>query len=133
MKLATVGALAVFLVVAGPSMAAQTKSSHRNGPRGLEGWTLLVPTENQGALPVTLVIARDKKIVHTFPGDGFVWNWIFLNSGQQVAYESGPLHFSMACILADIRTGKEQAKFDCFSEPLPENAPDWVKQLEAHR
>lgn len=119
--------------MAGSSMAAQNESAHRMGPHGLEGWTLLVPIENQGQLPMTLVIARHKRIVHKFPGDGFVWSWIFLNDGRQVAYESGPLHFAMSCVLANIRTGKEQARLDCFSEPLPKNAPTWVKQLEAHR
>jgi len=133
MRLAMVRALAVLVVVAGSRIAAQTESPHRTGPHGLEGWTLLNPIESQGDLPMTLVISQDKKIVHKFPGGPFVWSWIFLNGGRQVAYKSGPLHFSMACVLADIRTGKEQARFDCFAEPLPENAPTWVKQLEAHR
>lgn len=79
---------------------------------------------------MTLVIARDRIILRRYKGDGFIWKWIFLHDGKQVAYESGPLHFSMTCVLADLRTGKEQATFDCFSEPLAPGAPDWVKQLE---
>jgi hypothetical protein len=133
MRWPTTIALTVFLAVAESRLPAQSESPHRKGPHGLEGWTLLVPIENQGDLPMTLVIAQDNKIMHKFPGDGFVWNWIFLNDGRQVAYESGPLHFALACVLVDVQTGKEQARFDCFSEPLPQNAPAWVKQLEAHR
>lgn len=133
MSLVARGALWAVLLAAGPGMAAQTESPHRQGPHGLEGWTLLVPIDNQGDLPMTLVIARDKKILHKFPGDGFVWKWIFLDDGRQVAYESGALHFSMACVLADLRTGKEQARFDCFPNPLPQNAPAWVRRLEEQR
>jgi hypothetical protein len=137
MGLATVSLFAVLFAVLsamiGTSVAAQTASPHRKGPHGLEGWTLVVPVENQGNLPMTLVIARDNKIVRKFPGDVFVWSWIFLNDGRQVAYESGPLHFAMSCVLADIRTGKEQASFDCFAGPLAEDAPAWVKQLKAYR
>lgn len=94
-------ALATFLAVALPGLA-QTESPHRRGPHGLEGWTLLASIDNQDELPMTLVIARNKRVVQTFPGDAFVWKWIFVNDGRQVAHETGPLHFAIACVPADI-------------------------------
>ena len=133
MKWATAIALTVFLGFTETRLPAQTESPHRKGPHGLEGWTLLVPIENQGDVPMTLVIAQNHRVVRKFAGDLTLGEWIFLSGGRQVAYESGPLHFSLTCILADIRTGKEEARFDCFQDPLPQNAPAWVKQLEAHR
>jgi hypothetical protein len=54
---------------------------------------------------------------------------MFTPDGKQVAYESGPLHFSMSCVLVDIATGKQVGYFDCFQE-LPDGAPAWVKTLE---
>ncbi|MFL6306999.1 MAG: hypothetical protein ACJ72H_25995, partial [Candidatus Sulfotelmatobacter sp.] len=60
----------------------------------------------------------------------FVWKWIFWARGRQIAYEAGPLHFGMLCILADIQTGRELASYDCF-HGVPVDAPDWEKALDA--
>jgi hypothetical protein len=111
-----------------------TPSEHRAGPHGLEGWTLdgPIPDHPGEKFPFTLVIARNGRVIRRFPGDAFVWKWTFLEDGRQVAYESGPLHFSLACILADIQTGKRLGTYDCFPNPLPGDAPAWVKTLEAH-
>ena len=110
-----------------------TPSEHRPGPRGLEGWTLdgPIPDHPGEKFPFTLVIARKGRVIRRFPGEGFVWRWKFLADGHQVAYESGALHFVLACVLADIETGKELSRYDCFPE-LPSDAPDWVKTLEAN-
>ena len=54
---------------------------------------------------------------------------MFQNDGKQVAYESGPLHFSMTCVLADVATGRQVGTYDCFGE-LPADAPAWVESLE---
>jgi hypothetical protein len=70
-------------------------------------------------------------VIRKIDGDPFVWKWMFLANGRQVAYESGPLHFSLTCILADIQTGRILKSYDCFRE-LPESAPEWVKRLEAN-
>ena len=115
-----------------PSSPEQpTQSEHRAGPDGLEGWTLneIIPDHPNERFPMTLVIARKGHVLRKIAGDGFVWNWIFWADGKQVAYESGPLHFGMACILADVATGKRLASYDCF-HGIPENAPAWLKALE---
>jgi hypothetical protein len=110
-----------------------TPSEHRPGPNGLEGWTLEgpIPDHPGEKFPFTLVIARNGRVIRRFSGEFFVWKWMFLDDGKRVAYEAGPLHFSLACILADIQTGKQLGTYDCFPNPLPADAPEWVKTLEA--
>jgi len=114
------------------SKAAGLKpSEHRAGPHGLEGWTLQgpIPNDPQGKYPFFLVIARNGREIRRFGGEAFVWKWMFAADGRQVAYEAGPLHFGLACILTDIKTGKEQARYDCYRD-LPDDVPDWVSALE---
>ena len=111
-----------------------TESEHVRGPNGREGWTLNgpLPDRPNETFPFTLVIARNGHVIRKFEGGAFVWNWIFWADGKQVAYESGPLHFSLECILADVKTGKELSSYDCF-HGIPDNAPDWLKALESHQ
>lgn len=58
-----------------------------------------------------------------------MWDWIFWADGKQVAYESGPKHFSLDCVLFDLNKRREVARVDCFHD-LPANAPAWAKALE---
>lgn len=113
-----------------------TESEHIKGPNGLEGWTLNWPFPDSGygdeKLPTTLVIARNGHILRRIPGEGFVWNWIFWADGRLVAYESGPLHFGLACVLYDLRKGRELSRVDCYHD-LPPDTPDWVRALEARK
>lgn len=114
---------------------AAVESAHVAGPGGLEGWTesvVIDEVKGQGPLPVALVIARHGKVVRRIEGSSFVWQWQFRPGGTEVAYETGPLHFSLRCVLADIRTGKELDSVDCFGD-LPANAPAWVVELERKR
>ena len=109
-------------------------SVHRYGPNGWEGWTLnyVLPDIRPGdRLPMKLVLAHNGHIVRRIPGDLFISNWIFVAGGKQVAYETGPLHFAMTCVLLDTRTGKRLASYDCEYVELPVDAPDWLEQLEA--
>lgn len=108
-----------------------TPSEHRPGPHALEGWTLAGPLPDgpEDKYPFVLVIARNGREIRRFSGGAFVWKWMFVADGRQVAYESGPLHFSMACVLADIETGRELETYDCWGE-LPDSAPEWVQALE---
>jgi hypothetical protein len=111
------------------------QSAHVAGPGGLDGWTesvMMDEVKEQGPLPVALVIARHGKLVRRIDGSPFVWQWQFRPGGTEVAYETGPLHFSMMCVLADIRTRKELDSVDCFGQ-LPANAPAWVEELERNR
>jgi hypothetical protein len=106
-------------------------SEHRAGPHDLEGWTLEgpIPGGPEGTYPFVLVIAHNRHEIRRFHGSSFVWKWAFVADGQQVAYESGPLHFSMTCVLADIASGRELERYDCYQD-LPDNAPKWVRALE---
>jgi len=115
-----------------PTQEQPTESPHRNGPDGLEGWTLnyTIPERPGEQYPEVLVLARRGRIIRRIPGSPFVWNWIFWAGGRQIAYETGPLHFGMRCTLADIPTGRELASYDCFHE-LPADAPEWEKALQA--
>lgn len=109
---------------------------HRTAPGGIEGWTLNGPIDLDGyrddKFPFILVIARHGKVIHRLPGDGFIWQWAFLNDGQDVAWESGPLHFSATCYLYQIATWKELDEYDCYHN-TPEPIPDWVIALESSR
>jgi|GEM_PF-1309604 len=113
-----------------------TESEHIKGPNGLDSWTLNwpVPDSNYGnePLPFTLVLARNGHKLHRIQGDPFVWKWMFWDSGHQVAYQTGPLHFSMTCVLIDVGSGRQVETVDCWQE-LPADAPDWAKALEKQR
>jgi hypothetical protein len=115
-----------------PTTERPTESQHRCGPDGLEGWTLnyTIPDRPGQQYPEVLVLARRGRIIRRITGSPFVWNWIFWAGGQQIAYETGPLHFGMLCTLADIPTGRELANYDCF-HGLPASAPEWEKALQA--
>ena len=118
------------------TLAAQTAgergtSAHRKGPHGLEGWTIssAVPDHGSERYPVTLMISRHGHILRKVDGSAFVWNWMFQADGKHVAYESGPFHFGLTCVLVETETGRRLADYNCFGE-LPADAPPWVKVLE---
>ncbi len=113
-------------------LLARIRPSRVQGPHHLSGWKLestVEGAENQGPLPIELVLARDGRVIRRIHGEPFLWTWMFRPNGTQVAYETGPLHFAMTCILADIASGRQLATYDCFSEPS-HDAPNWVKELE---
>jgi len=52
----------------------------------------------------TLVLARNGHRLRRIEGEPIIWKWMFWADGRQVAYETGPLHFGMSCVLADVKT-----------------------------
>jgi hypothetical protein len=108
-----------------------TESEHRRGPNELEGWTLNYPFPGrpEDRYPRTLVLSQNGRILHRFVSQHYIWNWIYWANGRQVAYEDGPPHFSMQCILADVATGQVLASNNCFGK-LPDDAPPWLQTLE---
>lgn len=124
--------LAVTIPLFAQPAGKPTESKHVSGPHGLEGWTLdsPVPESNYGDEPFsfTLVIARNGKVLHRIKGAPIIWKWMFRADGAQVAYETGPFHFSMMCVLTEVKTGRTLQTFDCY-HGLPENAPGWVTAL----
>jgi hypothetical protein len=108
-----------------------TESEHLKGPAGLQGWTLNYPFPDrpQERYPRILVIAQNGRVIRHISGQHYIWKWIFWNGGRQVAYEDGPPHFIMRCILLDLKTGHEVGNYDCFSG-LPKDSPLWLESLE---
>ncbi|WP_157128528.1 hypothetical protein [Cupriavidus sp. USMAA2-4] len=123
-----------MLLLAGAALAQASRadkpveSAHRAGPKGLEGWTESYPLADGQSYPSTLVIAKRRHVIRRIQGDPFVWRWVFWEKGKQVAYETGSLHFNMACRLVDIPSGRQLANLDCYRE-LAEDAPAWEKAL----
>ena len=105
-----------------------TASEHVSGPHGLEAWTLSWPNPDdpREQLAGTLVIARNGHVLRKIRSEAILWDWIFWDDGRQVAYETGPHHFGMICVLRDVRTGRQIATFDCYHD-LPEHVPNWVR------
>jgi hypothetical protein len=127
-------AMISMLLLAGAALAQASRadkpieSAHRAGPNGLEGWTESYPMADGQSVPVNLVIAQRRHVIRRIQGNPFVWTWMFWADGKQVAYETGSLHFNMACRLVDIASGRQLANLDCYRE-LAEDAPAWVKAL----
>jgi hypothetical protein len=104
------------------------------GPNGLVGWKVTFALEeNQEEVSDSLVIARNGTRLRKVHGDPLIWSWMFLDDGKSIAFESGPLHFGMACVLLDIASGKELQRVDCFHYPDHAPAggwPAWITKLE---
>ena len=130
-RLATIS----MLLLAGTALAQTSRadkpieSAHRAGPNGLEGWTESFPLADGQSVPASLVIAQRRHVIRRIEGDPFIWRWMFWENGKQVAYETGSLHFNMACTLVDIASGRQLANLDCYRE-LAEDAPVWAKALQ---
>lgn len=134
-------ALLLVIGVAGATFARAsqpadrpTQSVHRHGPEGLEGWTLEAPVRDSGygdeRFAFALVIARHGRIVRRINGDPFIWKWIFRAGGREIAYATGPFHFSETCLLVRLADGKRLDGYDCYHD-RPAVRPDWVKALQA--
>ncbi len=133
--------VAVAIVAGTVSLWAQnkdkpTESAHVRGPDGLEAWTLESPVPDSGygdeRFAFTLLIARDGHVVRRIDGDPIIWRWIFWKDGSRVAYETGPFHFGVTCVLVDVKTGRRMGSVDCYHD-LPKDVPDWVTALEASK
>lgn len=100
------------------------------------GWT--IDLDNANAYPVALfvVVFRHHKVLHAFEPGLTVWDWMFLESGKQVAVVSGPLHGPGAgeYRLYDVQTGKLMSKVfgDDKTEALKRDEPAWAKLLQDH-
>jgi len=127
----------IAFIAISPQLVSQTKdkpieAEHRTGPHGLEAWTLEwpLPDSNYGdqRFAFTLVMARNGHRLRRIEGEPIIWKWMFWADGRQVAYTTGPLHFGMSCVLADVKSGRRLETLDCYHE-LPANVPAWVRAL----
>ena len=127
--------LPIALTTPSPALLGQhTVSAHRKGPHGLVGWTLDYPFPDRPEehYPRVLVVSRNGQVIRRTKGERYIWKWIFWNEGRQIAYEDGPPHFMMRCILLDVATGKRLADVDCFTQ-VPVDSPAWLMALEKSR
>ncbi len=60
------------------------------------------------AIPLSVVVFRDKQVLHTFSPGLMVWSWEFVQGGQQVKIDSGTVHGSDVFDeqLYDVKSGK---------------------------
>lgn len=134
LRLAALAAAAIILAAATPLAAASRRLERIEGPHGLAGWHSLHRLENGNDVSETLTIARNGKVIRRIKGDPFVWRWLFRADGRGIAYETGPLHFSLACVLTDTDSGAELQRLDSFrypEAPPPGGWPDWVVDLQS--
>ena len=101
------------------------------------GWTVNV--ENcctSYFIPFSVVVFRNKKILHTFSQGQMVWDWKFLQGGKQIEAVFGPVHGSDVGDdrLYDVKTGKliSEVFGDPENEALKPDAPEWAKRLQDH-
>jgi hypothetical protein len=124
--------LVALVALLGASHAAAQEPERVPGPNGLAGWKITHVLENGNEVAETLVIARHGRRIREIHGDPFIWRWLFRDDGR-IAYESGPLHFSMSCVLIDAASGREVERVDCFNYPDKPPAggwPSWLATLE---
>jgi len=104
------------------------------------GWTVNLAKDMSGAsysIEYGLVVYKSGKIIHKiYPGQ-FIWDWMFVDGGKQVALIDGFSHGrqQLNYQLYDVATGKLISKVhdDEETEQLPAKAPRWAKQLEHQR
>jgi hypothetical protein len=101
------------------------------------GWTLEV--ENcctSYSIPLSVVLFRDGRVLHTLDQGQMVWSWMFAQLGKQVAVVFGPTHGPEVgdYRLYDVKTGKliSEIRGDEDTQALKPDAPDWARQLQDH-
>lgn len=123
--------LVVFNLQSG--LAQSNEVNPIKGPNGVEILPLFKIYNDAGDKAITaLQITQEGNIINTIKGEPFIWRRILLNEGNQIAVETGPLHFVMHCLLIDISSGKIVDHVDCFQypkEPPPRGWPSWVDTL----
>ncbi|HEV2197656.1 MAG TPA: hypothetical protein VGR55_18870 [Candidatus Acidoferrum sp.] len=86
------------------------------------------------SIPLSVVVFRNKQVLHTFNQDQMVWSWMFLEGGDQMAVVFGPTHGPEVgdYQLYDVKTGKLVSEVwgDADTQSLKKDAPDWAKRLQ---
>jgi hypothetical protein len=101
------------------------------------GWTTKV--ENCCAsysIPLSLVVFRNRRMLHTFEQGQMIWDWMFVQHGECVAIVFGPTHGPEIgdYRLYNVTTGKliSQVWGDPDTQALESNSPEWAKRLQDH-
>jgi hypothetical protein len=111
--------------------------AHLAADRQTLGWTTDV--ENcctSYPIPVSVVVFRHGKVLHTFAQGQMVWSWMFFRGGEGVAVVFGPTHGSEVgdYRLYDVQTGKliSEVLGDQDTQSLKPAAPEWAQLLQDH-
>lgn len=101
------------------------------------GWTVNVQNCcTSYSIPLSVVVFRNKRVLHTFEQGQMVWSWTFVDDGNQVAVVFGPTHGTEIgdYRLYDVKSGKLLSEVwgDAETQSLKKDAPDWAKQLQYH-
>jgi len=87
-------------------------------------------------VPISLVVFRNKRVLHTFEQGQMVWSWMFVDDGEQVAVVFGPVHGAEVgdYRLYGVKSGKLMSEVfgDAETQSLKMDAPHWAKQLQDH-
>jgi len=101
------------------------------------GWTINV--ENcctSYPIPLSLVIFRHGRVLHTFAQGQMVWSWMFFLGGKRIAVVFGPTHGPEIgdYRLYDVQTGKliSEISGDEATQALKPDAPEWAQLLQEH-
>lgn len=92
------------------------------------GWLVDDYQTGSYAVPTTLIIYRNGKVIQRV-GNGFVFGrWYFLGGGSQVAFSTNTAHGDVApnYELRDIKSNKV---IDHWQGPLNEKSPQWARRL----
>lgn len=101
------------------------------------GWTINV--ENcctSYPIPLSVVIFRHGRVLHTFAQGQMVWSWMFFLGGKRIAVVFGLTHGPEIgdYRLYDAQTGKliSEVSGDEDTQALKPDAPEWAQLLQEH-
>lgn len=99
------------------------------------GWTVNVQNCcTSYPIPLSLVVFRNKRVLHSFDGGQMVWSWMFREDGKQVAVVFGPTHGPEIgdYRLYSVETGRllSEVYGDADTQSLKSDASDWARELQ---
>jgi hypothetical protein len=99
------------------------------------GWLVFYPGNIAGQSypwPGRLVIYRDGGVIQEISPSqiGVIWDWKFIDGGNEVAMVSGPAHGTDIgkYELYDVASGK---LLSSLTDPLNDGSPQWAKDIDA--
>ena len=105
-------------------------SDRKLAPDGItEGWLVDLDSSSRSSaqVPTTLVISRRSRELNRFHGEPGIASWDFWSNGQQVVYQTAPIHGRTTCIRADVQSGHIlDTQENCSGQANP---PDWTAPL----
>ena len=99
------------------------------------GWEILFQNCcTSYSIPESVVVFRDKRVMHEFQQGQMVRSWMFADGGDRIAIVFGTVHGPEVgdYRLYDVSTGKLLSEVwgDEETQALKTDAPEWAKRLE---